>query len=594
MVMALSAAALKQFLTEHKLPDSYADQIETWFQGLAEELSLHQKSANQPFVVGIHGAQGSGKSTLASCLVFLFETLYQQNAVALSLDDFYFSRAQREALATSVHPLLMTRGVPGTHDIALAIKTLKQLCDGTTPVHLPKFDKALDERAPENEWRQIVTPPKLIVLEGWCLGALPQNTLALETCINNLEACEDKDKLWRQYVNQQLTHAYPDLFSHVDFWLMLKAPDFDCIYQWRLEQERHLAEHHDEADTAEHIMNAEELARFIQFYQRLTEHCLKTLPNKMDAIFELNAARQITALTHPNHPTTSQETTKLLIFTDLDGTLLDHHNYRHDEADAMLAHLEAIQIPVIPVSSKTQSEIELLRYAIHNTHPFVCENGAAVFIPNHTFPNPPKDTRQFEGYWVKEFVQPRQHWQKRIDALRPEFGSEFTTFADAGIDGIIAMTGLDVHAAARAARRQYGEVISWHGSPAREKLFSEALKEAGANVLHGGRFMHVSGLCDKGKALKWLSDLYQAHYKPYHLMTLAIGDSQNDIAMLEQADLALLIPSPAQELPKIAPRHGVFIAKHYGPRGWAESMAEILASLKITAADIAVQEQAHG
>jgi len=592
--MELSATAIKHFLAQHQLPDSYADQMKAWFQGIAEEIAMHQKSANRPFVVGIHGAQGSGKSSLANCLVFLFETLYQQKAVALSLDDFYFSRAQREALATSVHPLLMTRGVPGTHDTALAITTLEQLCDWTVPVRVPKFDKAVDDRIPESEWLTITEPPQLIVLEGWCLGALPQNAADLEQCINTLEAHEDKDKLWRKYVNQQLTHAYPDLFAHVDYWLMLKAPDFDCIYQWRLEQERHLAKHHDEADTAEHIMDAEELARFIQFYQRLTEHCLETLPNKMDAIFELNAARQITALTHPNHPTSPQEITKLLIFTDLDGTLLDHHNYRHDDADAMLAHLEALHIPVIPVSSKTQSEIELLRYSIHNKHPFISENGAAVFIPNHIFSSPPKDTRQFEGYWVKEFVQPRKHWQRIIDGLRAEFGSEFTTFADAGIDGIIAMTGLDVHAAARAARRQYGEAISWHGSVTRKNQFCKALTMAGANVLHGGRFMHVSGLCDKGKALKWLSELYQQHYKPYHLMTLAIGDSQNDIAMLEEADLALLIPSPVQELPKIAPRHGVFTAQHYGPRGWAQSVGEILASLKITTADIAVQEQAHG
>lgn len=592
--MTICARIIEQFLSEHQLSQHYAEQIEGWFIPLAEEIILHHKSAEAPFIIGIHGAQGSGKSTLADLLITLFSQHYQLDAVSLSLDDFYLSHQHRLQLGKSVHPLLRTRGVPGTHNIKLAINTLKNLAAGNFPIKLPQFDKAHDDCVPASKWPVINSTPDLIVLEGWCLGALPESPEALKQSINALEQEEDSSGQWRQHVNQQLFETYPALFSQIDFWVMLKAPSFDCIYQWRLQQENKLADRQQQENTPDKIMDEAAVNRFIQFYQRLTEHCLTTLPDKMDVIFELNPAREIVAMQRPNQPHSTQETKALLIFTDLDGTLLDHHSYRHDEADDMLHYLKTLQIPVIPVSSKTQSEIELLRYNLDNTHPFICENGAAVYIPNNTFTKPPKDTRQFEGYWVKEFVQNRQHWQQLIDTLRPEFGEDFTTFADAGIDGIIAMTGLDVHAAARAARRQYGEAISWHGSTRKKQAFCRALTQRGANVLQGGRFLHVSGACDKGQALSWLTALYHQNYPSCHLMTLAIGDSQNDIAMLEEADLALLIPSPVQDLPKVAPRHGIFTAKHTGPRGWSQGVAEILSSLKITAADTVLQEHAHG
>ncbi|MEX0614768.1 MAG: HAD-IIB family hydrolase, partial [Methylophaga sp.] len=348
----------------------------------------------------------------------------------------------------------------------------------------------------------------------------------------------------------------------------------------------------DQVDAADHvaIMDAPELFRFIQFYQRLTEHCLQTLPSQMDTVLELNSHRQIIALHRPNQPKT-QVASDLLIFTDLDGSLLDHHHYRHDEADELLSQLAENAIPVIPASSKTHSEIERLRHSLNNTEPFICENGAAICIPVGYFADQPAETVVEQQYWLKTFVKPRQHWLDIISTLKPQFGIDFTGFADAGIDGIIDMTGLDVHAAARAAHREYGEAIAWHGSPARQKLFIEALQKAGAQVLQGGRFLHVSGACDKGQALNWLLQQYQHFYPQKNWQTLAIGDSDNDIAMLQQADLALLIPSPVHGLPPLKQRPGIYIAPHTGPRGWAAGVQEIIEQQFGT---LQPQEHAHG
>jgi D-glycerate 3-kinase len=424
------------------------------------------------------------------------------------------------------------------------------------------------------------------------MGALPESTQALTIAINSLEADEDPDGLWRQYVNSQLAGAYQALFAHIDYWLMLKAPSFDCIYQWRLQQEQALAASVGSADNSG-IMDEKTLAKFIQFYQRLTTHCLESLPSRMDTVIELNSERHITNIVRPNQPTSYDASDKLLIFTDLDGSLLDHYHYRHDEADATLCELEEQGIPVIPISSKTRSEIELLRQTLRNPHPFISENGAAVYIPKQYFPTQPEGTVVKDEYWQKSFVENRQHWLAIINDLKPEFGKDFTSFADAGIDGIMSLTGLDVHAAARAAHREYGEAIAWHGSPTRQKLFVETLEAAGATVLQGGRFLHVSGSSDKGKALHWLTQQYQLNHPNSHWQTLAIGDSNNDIAMLNQADLALLIPSPVHGLPEITQRSGVYIAPHKGPRGWSAGVKNIL--IQERQSDHAqLQEHAHG
>ncbi len=560
------------FLRQQQLPDSYRGLIKEWFAPLSETIKTHQKSASRPLIVGINGAQGSGKSTLAACLQFLLE---QQglHAVSLSLDDFYFTRSERQKLASGIHPLLATRGVPGTHDIALARKTLSDLLHRHLPVFVPRFNKATDDRSPPELAECITEPVDIILLEGWCLGTTAEDEAALSEAVNDLEADEDKDGQWRRYVNEQLAHFYPALFDLVDIWVMLKAPSFDCIYQWRLEQENKLRQN---AQQQSQVMDEQQLSRFIKFYQRITQHTLKTLPQRVHYLFELNASRQITKLTSRPPNFSAIKDKQWLIFTDMDGSLLDHHNYHFDDAVPTLKALSDLQIPVMPVTSKTQAEVELLRDNLHNAHPFIVENGAAVFIPVGYFKTQPADTEERDGYWVKAFVEPRKKWQQLIEHMRPRYAGEFKTFTDAGIDGIIAMTGLNVHAAARAARRQFGEPLAWQGNGNLKQQFIEELQQAGAHILEGGRFMHVSGDCDKGRALQWLTEVFQNAEPDKTMLSLAIGDSQNDQAMLERADYALLIRSPVHPLPVVNREQNLTISTHTGPKGWAEGVNQIL------------------
>ena len=267
-----------------------------------------------------------------------------------------------------------------------------------------------------------------------------------------------------------------------------------------------------------------------------------------------------------------------LVFTDMDGSLLDHFTYQFDEATQSLNTLATQKIPVIPVTSKTQAELEQLRDDLHNHHPFIIENGAAVFIPKGYFKEQPSDTTETEAYWIKSFVKPRETWQQLITKIRSRYEGKFITFAEAGLDGIVAMTGLKSDQASKAAQRQYGEPLSWQGNCIDKGEFIKDLENMGANVLEGGRFLHVSGMCDKGIALTWLKNVYQNQAPEQAITSLALGDSGNDIAMLETADYATLIRSPVHELPNIQRKEGLFVSTSTGPKGWSEGISNFIPS----------------
>ncbi|KZX55034.1 hypothetical protein A3709_08535 [Halioglobus sp. HI00S01] len=276
------------FLQAHALPPDYLPSALKWFAPVAQLLVEHQGSAGRSILVGINGSQGSGKTTLSDYLVAHFRAEYGLEALALSLDDFYLTLAERESLAEHSHPLFLTRGVPGTHDMALLQSTLQALLAGETPA-VPRFDKAIDDRRPECDWDQPARPVDIILLEGWCLGAQAVEKDALVAPINALEREQDADGQWRRRVNNVLARPFPELYALVDQWLMLKAPSFDCVYRWRLEQEQKLAAFR----SGRGVMSAEGVAQFVQFYQRITEQCLADLPGKVNHLFTLDEARRI-------------------------------------------------------------------------------------------------------------------------------------------------------------------------------------------------------------------------------------------------------------------------------------------------------------
>ncbi len=286
------SAAVRDFIAHEHLPDDYLETVRHWFMPVLEQILGRLAVRHEPLVVGVSGSQGSGKSTLAALLVVLLRESMGIKAVNLSIDDFYLTHAERQNLAAEVHPLLATRGVPGTHDVALALNTLLALKQsGEVPV--PRFDKAHDDRAPVTQWPRIQAPVDVIILEGWCLCVGPQDEHDLEQSVNELERDEDADLVWRRYVNLALASRYAALFDMVDFLIMLKAPSFEQVYQWRQTQEDKLARR--AAGSGTRIMNAAQLRRFIQHYERITRHALASLPARADVVFHLSEAQKIVA-----------------------------------------------------------------------------------------------------------------------------------------------------------------------------------------------------------------------------------------------------------------------------------------------------------
>ena len=293
--------AIRGFITRNSLPEHYLQQASIWFDPIVETLVKHHFSAGRTLVVGINGCQGSGKTTLADYLCTCLQNRGLK-AVAISIDDFYLTRKQRQQLATDVHPLLSTRGVPGTHDLELALDTLQQLSQNSGDVKIPKFNKAQDERLPEELWSRVETPLDIIILEGWCVGITAEAEESLLEPMNELELVQDPNAEWRSYINQQLVTNYPELWQLIDRLIMLQAPSFSCVYNWRLEQEQKLAACSDLTGSSSnnHIMAAEEIKQFIQHYERLTRHSLKYLPQNCQHLFQLTNKRQVAAYLTPN------------------------------------------------------------------------------------------------------------------------------------------------------------------------------------------------------------------------------------------------------------------------------------------------------
>jgi mannosyl-3-phosphoglycerate phosphatase len=266
----------------------------------------------------------------------------------------------------------------------------------------------------------------------------------------------------------------------------------------------------------------------------------------------------------------------VLVFTDLDGTLLDHHTYSFAPALPMLHKLTSTNIPVILNTSKTFAELTELRQKIGIEGPFIIENGAAVYIPQFYFKTQPSETIINDGYWIKEFSKPIDHWLLILDKLRGSFAGEFTHFSNMSNEEIIAATGLSSEQASLAATRRYGEPILWMGSDNSKSKFIQAIKELGATPLQGGRFLHLSGHCDKGKALTWLTTQFQKKRDMRRYTSIALGDGQNDVAMLEAADIAVRILSPTHTPPILSKQTNVYTSQSYGPCGWSQCLEQII------------------
>ena len=286
--MTIDPDWLTAFLRDENLPADFAVEIERLHAPLADRIAA--VAMGPAFVVGICGPQGSGKSTTVRVVAALLEARGLKTAT-LSLDDLYLPLADREALARDVHPLLRTRGVPGTHDVALGLAVLDGLA-GEGGTALPRFDKAADDRAPVETWPVVEGPVDVVLLEGWCVGARPEPSEALAAPVNALERERDPDATWRAHVNAALAGPYRALFGRLDLLVLFIAPDFATVLAWRREQEAKLRARLAETGQAGRAMGDDEVAVFVQHYERLTRHIAREMPPRADIVIALDADRR--------------------------------------------------------------------------------------------------------------------------------------------------------------------------------------------------------------------------------------------------------------------------------------------------------------
>ena len=287
-------------LAQEHIPAAAAETLAPACQTLVDRIVARiaeRPATATPLVVGLCGAQGSGKTTLALLLAHVLDQAGLPT-VQFSLDDLYLPAEARRRLGATIHPLLRTRGVPGTHDVPLGLALLGALrqatADGATPV--PRVDKASDDRLPEAQWPHFRGRPAVVLFEGWCVGAQPQPAAALAVPLNRLEREEDPDGTWRRTVNDSLASPYQALFGQLDLLVLLQAPGFEQVFAWRKEQEDKLRNrlHAAGRDTAQPgVMDDAQLERFIGHYERLTRHILDEMPGRADIVMLLGAGRSI-------------------------------------------------------------------------------------------------------------------------------------------------------------------------------------------------------------------------------------------------------------------------------------------------------------
>lgn len=280
---------LAEFMAQERLPETFRDTFDEICWPLADRAQDWRKDFGRTVVVGLCGAQGSGKSTIAAITARLLAER-GLHAACLSIDDFYLGREARGWLAGQVHRLLQVRGPPGTHDVALACAVLDQLRQRIT-TRLPVFDKATDERLPTTRWREFEGPADVVILEGWCVGAVPEPAVRLKTPVNTLERRDDPTGAWRGWVNRQLAESYGALFGRLDRLVLLQAPGFEVVRGWRTEQEAKLR-----ARTGAGMSDAQ-VGQFVQHYERLTRWILDEMPTRADWTVLLKPDRSPVPLT---------------------------------------------------------------------------------------------------------------------------------------------------------------------------------------------------------------------------------------------------------------------------------------------------------
>jgi len=258
---------------------------------------------------------------------------------------------------------------------------------------------------------------------------------------------------------------------------------------------------------------------------------------------------------------------KYWVFTDLDGTLLDHETYSAEAAKSAISALGQLDAVIVPVTSKTQEEVRTLMSKLHISSPFVVENGAAVYIPNDFLGQEQGLVESDHGDNIKVFAWSRAETLDFITRELKRFAHDFKTFSAMGVQGIMEATGLPEHEAIAANKRLYSEPILWTGNDKDKQTLHEVVEKNGLTLLEGGRFLHITNGYTKGSAIRWL---LSACGDPSDTLSWGLGDGHNDVAMMDAVDQALWVRSPAHAFPEYDQTKKAVYSQHFGPEGWSE------------------------
>lgn len=263
---------------------------------------------------------------------------------------------------------------------------------------------------------------------------------------------------------------------------------------------------------------------------------------------------------------------QLLVFSDLDGTLLDHDTYEWQAASPALDALKRCDTPLLLVSSKTLAELEVYRAQLDLRHPVVAENGAAIQVP--------------AGYFGGELAplpgtKTRSELQSAYESVKREFSFQCEAFYELGVAGIIRETGLTDQQAVLANERTASEPVLWLDSDARASEFADLMRARGLRCIRGGRFMHLMGETDKAAAVKHLLAAYARKWPDRQLLSVSLGDGPNDLGMLASTDIAVIIPGKHPHPMDLESQNSVLRPTLVGPSGWNEAMLSVLAEYQL-------------
>ena len=259
-------------------------QLNKFYLPISEMIKEDYIKKKKTKVIGLSGGQGTGKSTIANILKIILKEAYKLETVIFSIDDFYKTLNERKKMSKKIHSLFLTRGVPGTHNTKILLQCIKSLTNNKfKKINIPKFDKSIDDRLPKSKWLKVKKKPNIVIFEGWCVGAIAQKKIDLNSSINNLEKQNDKKKIWRQKVNLELSKDYKKIFNLIDKLIFLKVPSF---------KEKKLRV----TSKGNKTMTAKQIKNFVMYYERITKHMLKTLPYEADTVISIDNKHRLKSI----------------------------------------------------------------------------------------------------------------------------------------------------------------------------------------------------------------------------------------------------------------------------------------------------------